>query len=605
MPVAATRLRPALCRMAMIALMAAVPSACVSSPAGSELTGQPGDGVLYRPGVAVGGSGFGHYLAGRHAHMIHDTASAADYYARALKADPENSELLQRAYALMAAEGRMNDAADLARRLVAFDPEASIAGMLLAVRQVQSGDWAGAEKRTAALPRRGVGAFMGPLMTAWMRQGQDKTDAALEALQPLAANSNFAALFELHSALINDLAGRAKAADEHYRNVLASPAGLSLRSIQAAASFYQRTGKPDKAREALAKALGQQEDSALIDGITAGGQVLRPVASAKDGLAEAMFGTATSLRQNNALDIAQIFARMALDLQPDFPLDQVLIGDILQAQNRLADANKVYQSINPQADIWWLMQLRVAANLDEMEDVDGAMKLLEVLARQKPDRPDPLIAEAELLRKRKRFDEAAKVYDQAFARIPKPDERHWALYYSRGITLERSKQWQRAESDLLKALELQPEQPYVLNYLGYSWVEQGINLDKARKMIEKAVELRPNDGYIVDSLGWVMYRNGEFAKAVQTLERAIELRPEDPTINDHLGDALWQVGRRDEARFQWRHALTLKPEQDEIAAIERKLETGLETRQAATPQQPGKPEIVPASAPAGKRPIRK
>ena len=152
---------------------------------------------------------------------------------------------------------------------------------------------------------------------------------------------------------------------------------------------------------------------------------------------------------------------------------------------------------------------------------------------------------------------------------------HWLFFYNRGIALERSKIWKRAEKDFLKALELQPEHPYVLNYLGYSWVEKGINIERAKKMIERAVEQRQDDGYIVDSLGWVLYRLGDYFASVKHLERAIRLRPSDPVINDHLGDAYWQAGRKLEARFQWRRALGLNPNEDLIPAIQAKLENGL------------------------------
>jgi Flp pilus assembly protein TadD len=151
----------------------------------------------------------------------------------------------------------------------------------------------------------------------------------------------------------------------------------------------------------------------------------------------------------------------------------------------------------------------------------------------------------------------------------------WSLFYSRGIALERSGQWKRAEADLLHALELKPDQPLVLNYLGYSWIDRGENLERGLKMVEKAVELRPEDGYIVDSLGWAHYRLGDYPNAVQYLEKAIELVPEDPTINDHLGDAYWQNGRSIEARYQWRRALQFGPQEDEVKPIEAKLESGL------------------------------
>jgi Flp pilus assembly protein TadD len=210
-----------------------------------------------------------------------------------------------------------------------------------------------------------------------------------------------------------------------------------------------------------------------------------------------------------------------------------------------------------------------------MERFEDAEAMLRKIVAEHPDDPDPLDELGDILRRREKFAEAVEAYDQAVARIGPLQPRHWRLLYARGIALERSKQWPRAEADFLQALTFEPDQPLVLNYLGYSWVEQGQNLDKAEAMIRKAVELRPNDGYIVDSLGWVLFRLGRHDEAVVHLERAVELKPEDPVINDHLGDAYWAVGRQREARYQWMTALASKPEPELKTAIEQKLEGGL------------------------------
>lgn len=191
------------------------------------------------------------------------------------------------------------------------------------------------------------------------------------------------------------------------------------------------------------------------------------------------------------------------------------------------------------------------------------------------DRLEILDALGNILRSRKLYAEAIPYYDQALGMIEKPERRHWVYYYARGTSYERIKQWPKAEVDLKKALDLYPDQPLVLNYLGYSWVDQGYNLDEGMKLIEKAVALKPDDGYIVDSLGWAHYKQGNFEEAVRYLERAVELRPEDPILNDHLGDALWRVGREREARFQWDQALTLEPEPEDEAKIRKKLKSGL------------------------------
>lgn len=577
MPVLAPRLKPALRRTLLTFALVVAPAGCAPGQSLMLWGDIPEDSTVVGRAL-VSGSGLGAYLAARHAHAQRDNRSAADFFKAALAKDPDNVELLQSAFALLATEGRMEEAAELAQRLVTYDPNASIAAMLLAVQDAKAGDFAGVEKRIANLPRRGINAFIGPLLVAWARVGQDNVDGALQVLSPMSNNSHLATLHDFHAGLITDLAGRDKAAADYYRSTIASPGGLTLRAVQAIGAFYQRTGQQEQARELYARYRQEHPESELLDEaalLAQGKDSRRLIGSARMGMAEAFFAAATAIRQSNAGDSAMLFVRMALVLQPDFPLAQVLLADSLQSLGRLPDANVVYRSIGSDSVLWYTAQLRVAANLDELGETGQAVDLLRSLSGARPKVPDALIALGEVLRKHERFAEAAEAYDAAFARIEKIDNRHWALFYSRGISLERSKQWGRAEADFLRALELEPDQPYVLNYLGYSWVEQGVNLDKAKAMIEKAVALRPNDGYIVDSLGWVLYRTGDYAGAVRQLERAVELRPDDPTINDHLGDALWRVGRQTEARFQWQRALHLEPEDKLKDEIQAKLRDGL------------------------------
>ena len=191
-------------------------------------------------------------------------------------------------------------------------------------------------------------------------------------------------------------------------------------------------------------------------------------------------------------------------------------------------------------------------------------------------------------RARKQYAECAASYAKGIATIANPEKANWLIYYFRGICHERTKKWADAEADLKKSLELFPDQPHVLNYLGYSWVDQGANLDEGMKMIRRAVEQRPDDGYIVDSLGWAHYRLGNFEEATKHLERAVELKPEDPTINDHLGDCYWKIGRTLEAQFQWAHARDLKPDPDELKKIEEKLRVGLVEETATTADKTNK-----------------
>lgn len=573
------RLRVAARRLILVAAVAGVPAAC-----GSNGNDGAADAV---PAIAAEGrtgwSASGNYLAGRFAAAAGEAGVAADFFSGALHGDPENAELLQHAFTLTAAEGRMDEAAGLARRLLQFDSSSPLAIILVAVQEARSGDFKAAERRLRSLPERGLSSFLGPLLAAWAKAGEGDIDGALQRLAPLADNSHFQAIHDFHAALISDLADRRDAAAHFYRKTGAGGGGPALRYVQAAASFFQRSGQPEEARRLLADYQRDRPDGSLLDLRALGlAEPRKEIPSATAGMAEALFGAATSLRQAKTPEAALILARLGVYLQPDFPLARILIADILQGRGDLVEANAVYGAIRPGNVGYWAAQLRVATNLDDLGDHDGAERLLRDMADQQPDRIEALVALGEILRGRKRYAEAVAAYDGAIARLAgRVDARHWVLYYSRGMSLERAGQWPAAERDLLRALELEPDQPHVLNYLGYSWVEQGLNIEAAKRMIEKAVELRPDDGYIVDSLGWALYRVGDYPEAVAKLERAVELRPEDPTINDHLGDALWQVGRRDEARFQWQRTLTLEPEPELVDGIRGKIVSGLGDKTAA------------------------
>ncbi|HSV28415.1 MAG TPA: tetratricopeptide repeat protein [Candidatus Omnitrophota bacterium] len=515
------------------------------------------------------------FLAGRFAHQQGDTRAAAEYYAQALKHDPDNVELLGRAFTLMVAEGRFDDAVPLAHRLLAFDADSPIPLLVAGVADARDGRFAQAEARFAALPKRGFNVFLSPLLAAWCRAGEGKTDAAMDLLKPLAEAKGLEPLHAFHAGLINDIGGRTEAAEGHY--VAALDSALAIRTIEAAGSFYQRTGRIEKARSLYQGYESEHPDTMLFDGaalLKAGAGVPRAVPDAKAGIAQALFDAASMMRQGNALDVSLLFSRLTLALDPNFTLARMTVGDILSQQERLAEANSVYSGIDRSSAAHDYARLRVAMNLEDMGDVEGALAALDALAKDRPQSIDALTTKGDVLRKHKRFEEAAAAYQAAFTRLGPPQERHWLLHFSRGIAYERSGQWPKAEADFARALELKPDQPDVLNYLGYSWVDRGERLEEGRKMIEKAVELRPKDGAIVDSLGWALYRMGDFQGAVKQLERAIELKPEDPTINDHLGDAYWQVGRTAEAMFQWQRAMTLDPEPEQIAPLKEKIRTG-------------------------------
>ncbi len=343
-----------------------------------------------------------------------------------------------------------------------------------------------------------------------------------------------------------------------------------MRTVEAAVSFFQRTNAPDAAKEVIERFQHDHADFLLSDFADKD----RPVDSPRAGMAEAFFALASTLRQTGAQDLALIFLRLSLDLQPHFALAQIMTGDTLHDMGRLDAAIEMYDAIATSSPAHWVAQLRIAGDYNALDRLDDAIHTLEQAAAARPDRPEALIAMGDILRRHMRWADAIAAYDRAFAVIGMPRRQDWSLLYARGIAESEANQWARAEADFTLALQLEPDQPDVLNYLGYSWVEKGINVDRASHMIEKALNKRPTDGFIVDSLGWVYFRTGMYDKAVAQLERAIELAPEDATINSHLGDALAAVGRVDEARFQWSRALVFKPEDPLKGELQRKLKDG-------------------------------
>jgi len=521
----------------------------------------------------------GNYLAGRQAQKNRDFGNASRFLGKALEKTPDNTLLLRNTFLARLADGDITEAVPMAREIVKRQNSAPIAKLILLVDAVERNDLPGAGPILANFPERGFSGFLKPLLTSWVMVGATDGSDPIEALSPLKNQSGLRVLYELHAALLSDAVGRPEEAEKHYKFAAKNVRRSTLRVVQGYGQHLERAGKTEQARLLYETYLKENPNSVVLgpamERLDKGEKPALLVSGPAEGIAEALFNIAgTMTRQNSAQD-ALIFGQLALHLRPDFDLARMLVAGILESMNRNEDAIAAYREIDSQSPFHWSARLRVAGNLEALDRDDDAIALLQILTREDATRPEPLVSLGDLLRSNKRFAESVAAYDRAIELLSDLDKRHWTILYSRGISLERSKQWERAERDFKRALELNPDQPYVLNYLGYSWVDQGINLGPAREMIERAVKLRPNDGYIVDSLGWVLYRLKDFEGAVEHLERAVELRPNDPTINDHLGDAYWRVGRYTEARFQWQRALALKPEADQISAIEDKLQRGL------------------------------
>ncbi|MBX6321804.1 MAG: tetratricopeptide repeat protein [Rhodospirillaceae bacterium] len=539
----------------------------------------------------IGGevSPLGSYLAGRFAQEVGDLGAATELIGLTLKNDPDNPELLQREFVLQLSEGRYDEALDIAHRLERIDDGVRSVGTFLSAEALKAGDYAAADDYATKVDPGGANRFVTPILKAWAQIGAGDLDGALAALKPLDRFEGFSALYYMQRGLIYDLGGKPLEAEQDLVKALAVAGDPPLRLVQALGNLYARTGRPDEARATYQRFLDQNPDSDLLEADLAALQAGKPpaplIGAARDGLGEAMFGLASVLVREQAADIALLFDRLALDLRPDFGLAQLLLGDILRQQQRLPEAIAAYRAVPAGTPYAWGARLSIADCLDQEGRTDEAEAMLRAMIDERPDRSDAATILGNLLRSKERFADAAAAYDVAVARLKEPRQRHWSLFYFRGIAYERSNQWPKAEADFKEALELEPDQPFVLNYLAYSWIEKGEHYDEALDMLRKAVDQRPNDGYIVDSLGWVLYRLGRYQEAVAQLERAVGLKPLDPVLNDHLGDAYWRVGRKREARFQWQRALQFKPEPDQVGLIAAKLAHGLATSE--TPDSGG------------------
>ena len=534
------------------------------------------------PGEAAPSPGTtsGAYLAGRHAQETRDYAAAASWYEDALKSDPASPELISRTFLMEASEGRFERARLLALQELTLDSSDAVAELILLIDRIKAGDKAGALARAEALPGDGVHRYLGPLALGWTRMAVGDLAGADDALRRLDKFNGFAPLEYYQLGLLYDFAGRPDAAEENFKKTLEVTGQLNWRLTDAMANFYERHGRADEADALYQRFIKDNAGSELAESVLTRKPAELPppplINSAEDGLAEALFDLASVVNQPESIDLALLYSRSALQVRPHLPLAQLLLSDVLSAQNKPEQSLAILAEIPPSSPYSWSARLRVAADLELLDRTEEAIAQLQQMSVESPARAGAEMQLGDLLRGKKRFGEAVEAYDEAIKRLRAAGmPERWSLYYSRGIALERSGQWKPSETDLLHALELKPEQALVLNYLGYSWIDRGENLQRGLKMIEKAVELRPEDGYIVDSLGWAHYRLGDYSSAVEYLEKAIELVPEDPTINDHLGDAYWQSGRPSEARFQWRRALQFGPEADEVKPIEAKLDRGL------------------------------
>jgi tetratricopeptide (TPR) repeat protein len=521
----------------------------------------------------------GSYLAARHASVERDANSAAAFYRSALRTDPKNNELLDRAFISSLADGDIDEAVKLADRILTIDKSNRVARLVVGVRDLKQKKYAAAQLNINQSIRGPITDLVATLLSGWASYGAGDTKTAIANIDKLTGPEWYPIFKDLHAGMILDLGGKEKDAGARLERAYKLDDSM-LRVADAYARWLSRN-KDAAAATAIYEAFDKKlaRHPLVLEGLRESrtGKKLTPlVDSAQSGAAEALYGIGATLTRRGGEDLALVYLQLSLYLAPNHSLALLSLADLYESVKKPAMAIKVYERMPASSPLKRNAQIQLATNLDAADRSDEAIKILKGVTAEDAKDIEAIMALGNIERGRKKFADCVQTYSQGIDVLPQGnDKTNWIYYYYRGICEERSKQWSKAEADMRKALELQPEQPHVLNYLGYSWIDQGINLDEGMKMIKRAVDQRPDDGYIVDSLGWAYYRIGNYEDAVKNLERAIDLKPEDPTINDHLGDAYWRIGRTLEAKFQWAHARDLKPEPEELPKIEAKMENGL------------------------------
>ncbi|KXG84782.1 tetratricopeptide repeat protein [Agrobacterium bohemicum] len=555
----------------------------------------------------------GAFLAARTADVDQDFATAITLYQKALEFDTANVEIRQRLMIAQLLSGDFEAGAKIADSLKNDSSVERVTTIIRALAAIKHKEFSAAEKILKYTGPNDLDRMVNTLLTAWARAGAGKGKEALALVNGMKGPGWISIFQKYHAGAIALVTGNTEAARKSLNDAVADREGGAtatdtyMRAVMALARLEAKAGNKQKALDTIAVgdtfAPNYAPLKALRQSIEKGEKPLQQVETATEGAASVMFSIAGALNREGAEEIVTLYLQTSRALDPKSADTLILLGGLAEAQKQPDRAIAFYREVPLDSPMHRISELQLGLTLAQTDKVEEARKHLKSLLESDPTDIRSYLAYGSVLSDAKDYAAMAANYDKAvevIGAVPKKSD--WTIFFQRAIAYERLKQWDKAEPNFKRALELNPEQPQVLNYLGYSWVDKNMNLDEGIDMIRRAVELRPNDGYIVDSLGWAHFRLGAFDESVTELERAIELRAGDPTINDHLGDAYWRVGRKIEAVYQWNRALIGDSDDVDKAKVKEKIANGLpplekEAENTAKKEQAPPPPVAPTPAP--------
>lgn len=527
---------------------------------------------------------YGNYLAGRVAHMRQDYENASKYYVKSIDKGLNDSDLIGKTYIILASQGKIEQATKYANIARQQGDANNFIDVINAVNSFKHSNYKFARNNINKIEEKTYKKLIAPLFNAWAYAGEGDYQNAIKMLKSLSENAELKTVYYLHSGLISEYFKKNNDAEKYYKLIIDDQSNdMSFRALQIISNYLVRTNKKKEAEKIIAKYYGSSNLKEMLNSLSDKVKNSNPsdspiVKTASDGAGEVFLEIGLLFKSVPVgQDYAQMYMAISEYFNPKNDITKIAMADLYEERKQKEDANKYYDSIRKDSEMYYPAQMRKASNLIEDKKYKEAVIVLKRLLKTNPNNYQVLFNLGDALRISNNQDDAIKYYKKAIDSIFYESEKYWPIYYAIAVSYDKNNQWMEAERNLKKALKLSDRHPQVLNYLGYSWLKYGINIDQAAAMILEAYEKEPNDSIIMDSLGWVYFKTGDYNNAINYLEKASELDPQNAVITDHLGDAYWQGGRKNEAVFQWKRAIKQNDTEKElnVKSVKNKIKNGL------------------------------